>query len=137
MHPKRWWPASLLLVCLACESAPRKAHETEHYGFISDDSDYVWARGPWSGVEPSRDVDDVIDRLCPAIMKLPGATDRDYGQEYCGLIYSRGDGIYRVSHPSPLGRWQLRREATKKSCFPVRKVIDPEARSLSISSSGY
>ncbi|ABF91236.1 hypothetical protein MXAN_6973 [Myxococcus xanthus DK 1622] len=132
MHPKRWWPASLLLVCLACESAPRKAHETEHYGFISDDSDYVWARGPWSGVEPSRDVDDVIDRLCPAIMKLPGATDRDYGQEYCGLIYSRGDGIYRVSHPSPLGRWQLRREATKKSCFPVRKVIDPEARSLSI-----
>ncbi|SDD63002.1 hypothetical protein SAMN04488504_10238 [Myxococcus virescens] len=45
MHPRLWWPASLLLVCLACESVPRKAHETEHYGFISDDSDYVWARG--------------------------------------------------------------------------------------------
>jgi len=126
------WPTLLLLLCIACKGPPRKAQETEHYGFIGDDSDYVWARGPWPEVEPSQDVDEVIDRLCPAIMRLPNATTRNYGQEYCGLIYSRGDGLYRTSHPSPLGRWQLRGESTQKSCFPVRKVIDSEAQVTAI-----
>jgi hypothetical protein len=60
-------------------------------------------------------------------MQLDRATARNFGQEYCGIIYSRGDGIYRVSHPSPLGEPQLRGEATQKSCFPVRRVVDPEA----------
>jgi len=115
MRPRHRWPAPLLIALLACEGSPRKARETEHYGFISTDSDYVWARGPWPAVAPSRDVDEVIDGLCPAIMRLSHAADRDYGQEYCGLIYSRGDGIYRVSHPSPLGRWQPSRESKKKS----------------------
>lgn len=126
------WLALMLLPGLACGGRARKAQETENYGYISDDSDYVWAQGPWSEVEPSQNVDEVIDRLCPAIMRLPNATTRDHGQEYCGLIYSRGDGIYRVSHPSPLGRWRLWGETKQKSCFPVRKVMDPEARVTSI-----
>ena len=35
-------------------------------------------------------------------MQLDRATARNFGQEYCGIIYSRGDGIYRVTYPSPL-----------------------------------
>jgi hypothetical protein len=117
-----------LSVVLGCASAPRKVQETEFYGFIEDESDYVWAQGPWPEIEPSPDADQVIDQLCPAIMKLDRATLRDYGQEYCGAIYSRGDGVYRASYPSPLGEWQLSGESKKKTCYPVRKVVDPSAR---------
>ncbi len=122
---RRW---ALLTLLAGCSSNQRHAQETEFYGFISADSDSVWARGPWSRVQSSSDADEVIDQLCPAIMQLDRATARNFGQEYCGIIYSRGDGIYRVSHPSPLGEPQLRGEATQKSCFPVRRVVDPEAK---------
>ncbi|MFP2957461.1 hypothetical protein ACLEPN_06420 [Myxococcus sp. 1LA] len=62
---------------------------------------HVHVRGPWEAITPSTDVDEVIDQLCPAVMELPRATDRDYGQESCGAIYSLGDGTYYASMPSP------------------------------------
>ncbi|QDE94540.1 hypothetical protein [Myxococcus xanthus] len=119
---------AVLALALSCSGNLRHSQETESYGFMSIDSGYVWARGPWPEVQASSDPDEVIDQLCPAIMRLDRATARDFGQEYCGVIYSRGDGIYRTTHPSPLGEPQLRGETKQKSCFPVRRVVDPEAK---------
>jgi hypothetical protein len=130
MRTLRRWVFLTLLA--GCSSNQRQAKETEFYGFMSADADYVWARGPWPKVQASSDADEVIDQLCPAIMQLDRATARNFGQEYCGIIYSRGDGIYRVTYPSPLGEQQLRGEATQKSCFPVRRVVDPEAKVMPI-----
>ena len=62
------------------------------------------------------------------MMQLDRPTARHLGQEYCGVIYSRGDGIYRATYPSPLGKPRLREEETRKSCFPVRRVVDLEAK---------
>jgi hypothetical protein len=84
-----------------CAGGARSSRETDHYGF-KDDRDNVWVRGPWTAIVPSRNADEVIDQLCPAIMELPLARLRDYGQEYCGVIYAL-DGLYYASHASPLG----------------------------------
>jgi hypothetical protein len=119
---------SVVLFLLGCAASPPLPQETLPYGFIEDGKDYAWAKGPWPEIKPSRDVDEVIDQLCPAIMKLDKANWKDYGQEYCGAIYSHGDGIYRASYPSPLGELQLSGESKTKSCYPVRKVLDPSAR---------
>jgi hypothetical protein len=75
-------------------------------------------------------VDAVIDQLCPAVMGLPRATERDYGQEYCGLIYSLGDGLYYASEGSPLGETQLVGASKRKSCFSPRRVVDARGRSM-------
>lgn len=121
------------LMLLGCSSTPNKTQGTVHHGYIDSSSNYVWARGSWPDVTPSRNVDEVIDRLCPAIMKLDGATWKDHGKEYCGVIYTLGDGLYRVTYPSPLGRWELTMgQRKKKSCYPVRKVVDPNAEVISI-----
>ncbi|WP_224361098.1 hypothetical protein [Hyalangium versicolor] len=68
------------------------------------DDGAVWVRGPWEAIQPSADVDEVIDQLCPAVTQLPRATARNYGQEYCGLLYLMSDGKYYASHASPFGR---------------------------------
>ncbi|WP_426750205.1 hypothetical protein [Myxococcus sp. Y35] len=87
-------------------------------------------RGPWEAVTPSSDVDEVIDQLCPAVMKLPRAMDRDYGQEYCGAIYSLGDGVYYASMPSPLSEPVPVGPSKKKTCIPPRYVADSRGRAV-------
>ncbi len=92
------------------------------------DGGWVWVLGPWKGIYPSKDVDEVIDQLCPAVMKLPNAQRGAYGQEYCGAIYSLGDGTYYASHPSPLSRYVVGSPVKDKSCNPPRSVNDPRGR---------
>jgi hypothetical protein len=56
---------------------------------VADGAGGVWVgTRPWEAIQPSSDVDEVIDQLCPAIMRLPDAKDGDYGREYCGLMPS-------------------------------------------------
>lgn len=98
------------------------------YGFVDATSRRVWARGPWERVQPSHDIDDVIDQLCPAIMTLPAATLGDYGLEYCGVIYSLGQGVYYASNPSPLAARVQVGTSRRKSCRPPMEVRDPRGR---------
>jgi hypothetical protein len=79
---KRVLTSLLALSCvvpLACASVPQTAEGVD-YGFDAT-SGVVWVNGPWEKIEPSKDVDEVIDQLCPAVMSLPGARDGDYGRE--------------------------------------------------------
>ncbi len=106
---------------LGCATGPEPAGNPATYG---RENGRVWVSGPWEAIRPSRDVDEVIDQLCPAIMKMPLAKEEDYGREYCGVIYSLGDGIYYASHPSSLGRPQEGRVSPQKSCYVPRSVRD-------------
>jgi hypothetical protein len=99
------------------------ASQEQDYGRNADGS--VWVRGPWEVIPPSRDVDEVIEHLCPAVLALPRATLKDYGQEYCGAIYTLGDGVYYASKPSPLGRYEAPGPSKSKNCFSPFHVIDP------------
>jgi hypothetical protein len=76
----------LALTCsclLACASGPHTAGNPEAYGWRDDGR--VWVRGPWEQIRPAKDVDEVIDQLCPAVMQLPRAQRGEYGQE----VYER------------------------------------------------
>jgi hypothetical protein len=118
------------LVCcgwLGCANGPEPAGEAATYG---RENGRVWVSGPWEAIKPSNDVDEVIDQLCPAIMKLPLAREEDYGREYCGIIYSLGDGIYYASHPSPLSDTRAGRVSPKKNCFMPRMVRDERGQSV-------
>lgn len=112
---------------LACASGPGTTGETKDYGWRDDKQ--VWVRGPWEAITPAKDMDDVIDQLCPAVMKLPRVQLRRYGQEYCGAIYSLGDGTYYATHPSPLGRTVLVFDSPRRTCKPPRYVMDERGRS--------
>lgn len=112
-----------LLCCgwLACASGPSTTGTTENYGFKGD---WVWVRGPWERITPSKDADEVIDQLCPAIMSLPRASRGEYGQEYCGALYLLG-GTYYASQPSPLGAMmRIEGREARKQCKPPRYVED-------------
>ena len=114
----------LTLVCwglLGCATGPETTGEPANYG-INDG--LVWVRGPWDAIKPSQDPDEVIDQLCPAVMALPGAQFGDYGKEYCGVIYSLGDGAYYASHPSPLADTKPGRISREKNCYVPRLVVD-------------
>ena len=127
-----WGPLMLALVVvlcgtlLTCSTGSSLPADTENYGFKQDG--WVWVRGPWDAIKPSQDVDDVIDQLCPAIMRLHLARAREYGQEYCGDIYTIGDGQYYASFPSPLGNTKLVGPAKEKSCRPPKYVIDTRGK---------
>jgi hypothetical protein len=95
----------------------------------------VWVQGPWEEIRSSTDVDEVIDQLCPAIMKLEAAAANDYGQEYCGAIYSLGEGRYYASHPSPLGKTVPVGASRRKQCTPPSRVVD--ARGLTSTLADY
>lgn len=115
------------LTLLGCASGPRRAGETEDYGFV-EGTELVWVRGPWAAIRPEGNVDEVIDQLCPAVMELPRARLGDYGQEYCGVIYSFEDGLYYASVPSPLTATALVGPSNRKSCFSPAVVKDSRGR---------
>jgi hypothetical protein len=113
----------IMVVCLlGCASTPTQDAEPASYGFKNGNK--VWGRGPWQAITPSTDIDAVIDQLCPAVMALPRATFRDYGQEYCGAIYPMADGMYYASMPSPLSKTVLVGPSKRKSCIPPSYVED-------------
>lgn len=89
----------LPVLALGCSGQSYVRTGTGHY-FGRKNGD-VWVRGPWPAIHPSRDIDDVIDQLCPAIMEMDGARAKDFGQEYCGAIYTLRDGMHYASFPSP------------------------------------
>jgi hypothetical protein len=120
----------LLVACSAQHS--RLDDETTNYGFIQGSRGNIWVRGPWLEIRSSVDVDEVIDQLCPAILNLPRAQARDYGQEYCGAIYSLGDGIYHATMPSPLGKVEPVGPSKYKSCKPPLEVRDVRGRTSPI-----
>ena len=120
----RWARKVPLLVWwgwLGCASGPATPEVSANYGLREGQ---VWVRGPWEAIKPSAAPDEVIDQLCPAVMELPGARFGDYGREYCGLIYSLGDGMYYASHPSPLADPHIGRVSREKSCYVPRQVED-------------
>lgn|SRR5215217_2514988 len=121
----------LLGLATACGSGDwytRTGHDA-WFGFRGNS---VWARGPWSEIRPSSDLDEVIDQLCPAIMRLPRARDGEYGQEYCGALYSLGDGTYYATYGSPLGSTVLVGPSNRKRCIPPRYVVDERGRGVPI-----
>lgn len=120
--------AWLCLGLLGCASGPSTTGASEDYGVRPDGG--PWVRGPWAVVHPSRDVDEVIDQLCPAVVALPRARNKEMGQEYCGAIYSLGDGVYYASTPSPLGPMLLRDQTRNKFCKPPRYVEDSRGRTV-------
>ncbi|MDY7225940.1 hypothetical protein [Hyalangium rubrum] len=125
-----WLLRGLSLLCwgvLGCAGGPQPTGDTETYG-VRDGR--VWVRGPWEAVQPSRDADDVIDQLCPAIMRLPRAKEEDHGREYCGVIYSLGDGTYYASHPSPLSDTRMGVVSPRKNCYVPRIVEDARGQSI-------
>lgn len=123
MH-KRWrWSFGVLLL-LGCAGAPsywQRGNET----LFGRQGDEVWVQGPWPAVHPSSNVDEVIDQLCPAVMTLDLAQAKDYGREYCGVLYSLGTGEYYATWPSPLGRTRLvSDDMRRKSCRVPSSVRD-------------
>ncbi|CAM4423922.1 hypothetical protein [Myxococcus xanthus] len=124
----RWAKVAMLLT--ACGGAGyRYAGRDVYFG---PDGGQVWVRGPWPAIQPSRNVDDVIDQLCPIIMEMDGAREKDYGQEYCGVLYSLGDGVFYASYPSPLGEMQRIGPNKRKSCTSPRYVRDERGRAVGI-----
>jgi hypothetical protein len=113
-----------LVLLTGCVTQEATLHGLEDYGFIRGSRGNIWVRGPWPEVHPSSDIDEVIDQLCPAILKQPRAQEKDYGQEYCGAIYSLGEGTYYASMPSPLGKLEPVGPSKRKSCLPPLEVRD-------------
>jgi hypothetical protein len=65
--------ALLVLVGLMAAGCVRPSQVLiEHQDYGTDESG-VWVRGPWESISPARDVDRIIDQLCPAVMQLEGA----------------------------------------------------------------
>jgi proteasome lid subunit RPN8/RPN11 len=121
---------SLTLMCwgvLGCASGLQAPGESDTYG-IRDGQ--VWVRGPWEAIRPSSDADEVIDQLCPAVMRLHRAKEEDYGREYCGVIYSMSDGTYYASHPSPLRDTRMGTVSSRKNCYIPSIVEDARGRSV-------
>jgi len=62
------------------------------------DNRSVWVRGPWEMVTPSADIDDVIDQLCPAVMRLPDAATMMASNTADCCTRVRTKGTTRVRH---------------------------------------
>ncbi|WP_140868534.1 hypothetical protein [Myxococcus xanthus] len=120
------WAGMLLAMMSACSGGDWYTRKGDG-NFYGRRAGGVWVRGPWEEIRPSQDVDEVIDQLCPAIMKLPRASAGAYGQEYCGVIYSV-NGVYYASYGSPLGKTILMYPETRKQCYSPRFVVDERGR---------
>lgn len=120
------WPrwVALLILQMSCSGIPyRQRGEGLLFG---RQGKAVWVTGPWPAIQPSSDVDEIIDQLCPAVMGLERATAKDLGQEYCGAIYSLNGGTYYATWPSPLGRTTLvGADRKRKNCLAPSIVRDP------------
>ncbi|RKH16658.1 hypothetical protein D7X74_14860 [Corallococcus sp. CA047B] len=129
MHDRMGLRAIVFAGALGCAgpSSTPQGPGAVPYGFRGNQ---VWVDGPWADIEPSLNIDDVIDQLCPAIMKLPRATWRDHGQEYCGVIYSLEDGMFYASQPSPLAPTVLVGPSKRKRCQPPLHVMDDRGRPM-------
>jgi hypothetical protein len=111
------------LVSLACASGPQTAEGVD-YGFEGM-SRVVWVKGPWEKIAPSKDIDEVIDQLCPEVTNLPGARDGSYGREYCGVVYKLlSENQYYASKPSPLTEPALSAIGKRKTCLIPKVVKD-------------
>jgi hypothetical protein len=119
---RSWLRLVVGLWCAGCTSGPQPLIESSDYGLRDG---FVWVRAPWAAITPSANTDEVIDQLCPAIMRLPRAQGREYGQEYCGALYSLEDGLFYASMPSPLGPILKAIPEKEKRCKPPLFVEDP------------
>lgn len=126
---KYHWAGLFVLMAACANTSYRYTGRDTYFG---GEGKAVWVRGPWPIIQSSPHVDDVVDQLCPAIMKLEGARDRDYGQEYCGVLYSLQDGRYYASYPSPIGEVQRVGPSKRKSCTSPRHVKDERGRTVGL-----
>ncbi len=126
-----WLACPLVVACATISplATPPDERQPAHFGYRANG--WVWVRGPWNSISPSKDVDDVIDQLCPAVMALPAATFEQYGQEYCGAIYLF-NGNYYASHPSNLGNTVRILSEKRKQCKPPRYVEDARGEATTI-----
>lgn len=125
-HPFPWPPclAGFLLATSCAGISHQVPREGIDYG-IDAGTNQIWVRGPWEDIRPSKDVDEVIDQLCHAVMKLPLAQRGEYGQEYCGIIYKLvDDSTYYASTPSPMEKRGPSRRGKDKSCLTPKRVKD-------------
>jgi hypothetical protein len=119
----RHWLGLFVGLCLiGCAGSMRVPAEGVDYGLRDG---FVWVRGPWEAIAPSKIADEVIDQLCPAVMQLPRAQGREHGLEWCGAIYSLEDGNFYASMPSPLGPILKAIPEKEKRCKPPYFVEDP------------
>ncbi|WP_126935619.1 hypothetical protein [Corallococcus sp. AB018] len=103
MAPLRWLAALTLLSACGGYSYLRDGYGT-YFGIeVRDGREIPWVRGPWPVIDSSVEADAIIDQLCAPLMGLPAAAPPrgDYGQEYCGVIYSH-EGRYHASWPAAL-----------------------------------
>jgi hypothetical protein len=115
-------PTLMLTVAFGCASAGGlRLKEGADYG---REGRAVWVRGPWELVTPSSDMDEVIDQLCPAVMRLADARGHDDGVEYCGLLYVGADGRSYASAPSRLSVEGEVAPALTKTCLVPLKLRD-------------
>lgn len=85
--------------------------------------------GPLAG--PYASPDEVVDAL-PLILEQPGATNGNYGVEYCAIIYRLPGGKqWYLSKLSSVVDVRHQVEG-KKSCEPVDEVRDPAAKTVRI-----
>ena len=132
MHPRfvRSAPPLMLLYgCLSsCSGVLPQGDQVSNYG--RDPDKRVWVRGPWAAIKPSKNLDEVVDQLCPSVMALRGARAGDYGTEYCGVVYSLEDGVYYSSHFSPLAPQELSSRSKSKQCYLPSYVQDLRGKAM-------
>ncbi|MBU8897911.1 hypothetical protein DRW03_28580 [Corallococcus sp. H22C18031201] len=87
-------------------------------------------RGPWPAIHSSLKADDIIDQLCAPLMEMPAAAPArgEYGQEYCGVIYSQ-EGAYYASWPAAIESLRVSQENKDfKDCRLPYRVVDERGR---------
>ncbi|NOK32547.1 hypothetical protein D7W79_04385 [Corallococcus exercitus] len=130
MAPLRWLAALTLLVACGGYSYLRDGNGT-YFGIeVRDGRETPWVRGPWPVIASSVEADAIIDQLCAPLMELPAAAPPrgDYGQEYCGVIYSH-EGRYYASWPAAMETPRLSAENKDfKDCRVPKKVVDERGR---------
>ncbi|RKH78454.1 hypothetical protein D7Y21_35695 [Corallococcus sp. AB045] len=130
MAPLRWLVALTLLAACSGYSYLRDGYGT-YFGIEARDGrETPWVRGPWPVIDSSVEADAIIDQLCAPLMELPAAAPPrgEYGQEYCGVIYSY-EGRYYASWPAALETRRLSAENSDfKDCRVPKRVVDERGR---------
>ncbi|WP_207057068.1 hypothetical protein [Corallococcus macrosporus] len=130
MVPLLWMAALTLFMACSGYSYLRDGNGT-YFGIeVRDGREIPWVRGPWPVIASSVEADAIVDQLCAPLMELPAAAPPrgDYGQEYCGVIYSH-EGRYYASWPAALETPRLSAENKDfKDCRVPKKVVDERGR---------